>query len=105
MLDQSQLEEFLSLYGKRAKPFIKIIGEHQAFMSVIQTPIGQEILKDAISGMQKAMEQAAHWDKIDDAKKDRCLADMRAYKSICERWAAIIETFTQSVDFIKKSIQ
>jgi len=30
---------------------------------------------------------------------------MRAYKSICERWAAIIATFTQSVDFIKKSIQ
>lgn len=105
MLDQTELETFLTLFGKRAKPFIKILGDHQAFMSVIQTPIGTQILKDAVAGMQKAMSQAAHWDKIDEPKKERCLADMRAYKDICERWATIIEAYNESVKTIKDAIK
>jgi len=105
MLDDTQLEIFLSAFGSRALPHIKILDDNQAFMSAVKTPAGKEILKDAVAGMQKSMEAAANWDGLDNIKRDRCLADMRAYKGICERWANIIEKFNSTIGFIKKTIE
>ena len=96
---QIRLQQLARKMGsKRASILLSVLGKDKAFKNALETPIGQELLKDAVSSIE---------DKISlileekDAQNDR--AELRAYMNIVNKWTNIINQYNKNKETFEKN--
>jgi len=104
MLDRltgDQIDEVLTkLPAKRAEQIITVLSRLQPFADAWGTPLGQELLADAVAQTEMILGKVL--DNKDDAD-DRAL--IKAYKAIIARWSEKINNYLRNVNQVKGEIR
>jgi len=89
----TRLKELAKKMGsdKRVSVLMSVLGKSRSFMNALETPVGQELLKCAVSAIEEKIELIL---AEKDTQKDR--AELQAYMSILRRWQDIINTFNKN---------
>ena len=84
---------------ENASMLLNVLGKEKSFVTAIETSVGQELVKDIVSSMDRIVRVIL--DEKDDIN-DR--AELRAYRSILHRWEGRIKSFnSKHQEFIEKS--
>ena len=81
--------------AKQASVFLSVLGREQQFLNAINSPIGQEIYKDALVSAENLFHSILY-EKSDNENKDR--AELRAYLNIIEKWNDRIDNYYKHKD-------
>jgi len=101
---QEEMDKRLTQLARRigrenATALLSVLGKDKEFLSALDTPIGQELLRDAVSSIERIIDLILH--EKEDAKDK---ADLRAYMSITKRWYKRINQYNKNhEEFIRKS--
>lgn len=85
---------------KNASQILSALGKDKQFLNALETPLGQELLKDAVSCIE---------DKISlilqekDEPKDR--AELKAYMNITKKWSDVINRYNKNREVFDKNTQ
>jgi hypothetical protein len=85
--------------AKRASILLSVLGKNKQFLSALDTPIGQELLKDAVSEMERIIQLI-----LNEKEKDTDKADLRAYKSITQKWADRLARYNKDKETFNKNV-
>lgn len=82
-----------------ASQLLSVLGRDKEFLTALDSAVGQELLRDAVSSVENIMSII-----MNDKDKDEDRADMRAYLSIIKRWQGRIKQYNKNQEeFIRKS--
>ena len=103
MLQEEMDKRLIQLAKKMGKDnasqLLSVLGKDKSFLSALETEVGQELLRDAVSSVEHIIGLILN-EKEDDKDK----ADLRAYLSIIKRWQGRINQYYKNQEkFIKKS--
>ena len=97
---QKQLKQLARKMGQQnASKLLSVLGRNKQFLNAIETPIGQELLRDAVSNIE---------DKISlilqekDEPKDR--AELKAYLVILNTWQQRISEYNKDRAVFDKNV-
>jgi len=76
---------------KNASALLSVLGRDKQFLNAIDTPIGQELLKDAVSGIENKIKLIL---AEKETKQDR--AELQAYLSITQKWQGYINRYNKN---------
>ena len=86
---QKQYERLARKMGaQNASTFINVLGREKQFVNAIDTPLGQELLKDAVSNAEDVI---ALYIAGKEKPEDR--ARLQAYLAIINKWTNVINTY------------
>lgn len=85
--------------GKRASTTFSLLGKNQQFVKALQTPLGQELLRD----IQTNIEYLTRKVVLDDDAKSEDKMLLRAYIRIGEDWSERINKLEKSLSEITGS--
>lgn len=77
--------------AKNSEVFLSVLGKDKAFLSALDTSVGQELLKDATSSIQRIILLIMN---EKDGPQDR--AELKAYLSITKRWQTILNNYNKN---------
>ena len=97
-ITQSDIERFVAKEGKKAQRTLSILGKNEQLLKAIQTPIGQELLSDALSSIDHLLEKI-----IDEKADDKDRADYRALRTLTTRWTEKIKTYQEALHKVKNT--
>jgi hypothetical protein len=84
---------------KNASALLSNLGKNKQFVNALDTPIGQELLKDAVLEMERIIGLILA-EKEDS--KDR--AELQAYKIIIQKWTGYINKYNKDQEKFNKNI-
>ena len=86
---QDQLNQLARKMGvKNASTFLSVLGRQKQFINAVETPIGQELLKDAVSNAEDVISK---YIMNKETREDR--ARLQAYLTIINKWTNIINEY------------
>jgi len=92
----SELERFISRDKGKAKRILSVLAKNQQFLNAIKSPVGQELLTEAIHRMESLLEKIVN---EDSNEKDR--AEYRCLRDITTQWAEKISNHQKAIEEIK----
>jgi len=95
-LDLEKVERFLFKAGKRGAQLLSVLSKQQSFIRAIESEIGRELLKDALSITEGLLEKIISEEAVEAER-----AEYRAFKKILITWAQRIETYQRNLEKIK----
>jgi hypothetical protein len=104
VISEEQINKSLTQLAKKmgehnASALLSVLGKDKQFVNAIESPVGQELLKDAVSCIE---------DKIrlilaeKDTPKDR--AELQAYLSITKKWQVTINRYNKNNESFVKNV-
>lgn len=85
---------------KNASQLLSVLGKDKSFLTALDTTVGQELLKDAVSSIERIMGLI-----INEKESDSDRAELRAYLSIVKRWQGRLNQYNKNREtFDKNSI-
>ena len=85
--------------SKQAGILLNVLGKNKQFLSALDTPVGQELLKDVVSNMERIVKLI-----LEEKESEQDRAELRAYKSFADKWSKRLvrynkdrETFNNNV--------
>ena len=94
--DLEKVERLLLKTGKRGAQLLSVLGRQQSFIRAIESEIGRELLKDALSITEGLLEKIISEEAVEAER-----AEYRAFKKILITWAQRIETYQRNLEKIK----
>jgi len=96
-LSTESINRFLQTSGKKAARVLNTLGKNQAFMSAIESPVGQELMSDALIRMEGLLDKV-----IDETATPQEKAEFRALKGILLGWGTKINSYLINIQEINK---
>jgi len=94
---QQQLTQLSKKMGaKNASVFLSVLGRDKQFINAIETPLGQELLKDAVEHSEECV---SLYLQEKDKPEDR--ARLQAYLAIIKKWQTIINRYEKNREKFK----
>ena len=84
---------------ENASSLLSVLGKNKQFLSALETPVGQELLKDAVSSIEGKI-QLILMEK--DKPNDR--AELQAYLSIVGKWQGHINKYNKDLETYNKNV-
>ena len=84
---------------ENASALLSTLGRDKQFLNAIETPMGQELLKDAVSSIENIISLIL--DEKDELK-DR--AELKAYLTITNKWQKTITRYHKNKGVFEKNI-
>lgn len=98
-MDQRLVQLARRMGSKNASTLLSVLGKDKEFLTALDTPIGQELLRDAVLSIERIMDLIIH-----EKEESQDKADLRAYLSILRRWQGRISQYNDNQEkFIEKS--
>ena len=89
---QQYLNQLAKKMGnENASTFLNVLGRQKQFLNAIETPLGQELLKDAVKNAEDVI-SLIMMEK--DKPEDRAI--LKAYLSIINKWQKIIVDYEKN---------
>jgi hypothetical protein len=95
-LTPTDIEKFVAKEGKKAQRTLSILGKNEQLLNAIQTPIGQELLSDALQNIDCLLEKI-----IDEKADEKDRADYRALRTLTIRWTEKIHAYQEALMKVK----
>ncbi len=92
----TDIERFVAKEGKKAQRTLSILGKNEQLLKAIQTPIGQELLSDALQNIDFLLEKI-----IDEKADEKDKADYRALRTLTIRWTEKIQAYQEALHKVK----
>jgi DNA-binding PadR family transcriptional regulator len=90
-------QEYINKVGRaQANKVIEILGEQNQFYEAFNTPIGRELLKDAVNRVDELNRKI--W-KEEESDMER--AEFRVLKQLISRWSKKIDAYVKNLEVIK----
>lgn len=83
---------------KNATSLLSVLGKDKQFMNAIDGPVGQELMKDAVSCIEDKMSLIL---QEKDEPKDR--AELKAYLAIITKWQGAINRYSKNREVFEKN--
>lgn len=92
------IEGFVQKHGSRnCARIMSMLGKKQPFVEAMQSEVGQQILKEAVTRLEILLEKGFENTATDDEK-----AEYRVLKKIVENWSSQIATYNKGVKRLKQ---
>lgn len=82
---------------ENASKLLSALGRDKQFLNAIETPVGQELLKDAANCIE---DKIALWLQGKDSPEDR--AEVKAYLNIINKWQNVINRYYKNKEKFTK---
>lgn len=90
-------QEYINKVGRaQANKVIEILGEQNQFYEAFNTPIGRELLKDAVNRVDELNRKI--WK---EEENDMERAEFRVLKQLIGRWSKKIDAYVKNLEVIK----
>jgi DNA-binding PadR family transcriptional regulator len=90
-------QEYINKVGRaQANKVIEILGEQNQFYEAFNTPIGRELLKDAVNRVDELNRKI--WK---EEENDMERAEFRVLKQLISRWSKKIDAYVKNLEVIK----
>ena len=104
MIPEDQINKSLTQLARkmgkeRASVLLSVLGKNKQFLSALDSPVGQELLKDAVLAIQNKMELI-----MDEKDKPQDRAELQAYLSITRKWAKRLTEYNKDTERFNKNI-
>ena len=104
MISEEQINKNLTelarkMGQKNASALLSVLGKDKQFINAIDTPVGQELLKDAVSAIEGKIGLIL---AEKESKQDR--AELQAYLSITKKWQGYINRYNKSKEKFDKNV-
>lgn len=101
MIPEDQINKRLTQLARkmgqeRASALLSVLGKQKQFISAIETPVGQELLKDSVLSIEHKIELVLN---EKDTPQDR--AELKAYLSILRKWQKVISNYDKNQGVFK----
>ena len=97
-LTPNDIERFVAKEGKKAQRTLSILGKNEQLLKAINTPIGRELLNDAVVNIDRLLEKIINEDADE---KDR--ADYRALRTLTLKWTEKIHAYQDALHKVKNT--
>ena len=84
---------------KNASNLLSVLGRDKQFINALDTPVGQELLKDATCCVEDIISLIL---QEKDESKDR--AELKAYLAIITKWSGIINQYNKNKGIFEKNV-
>jgi hypothetical protein len=84
---------------KNAGALLSVLGKNKQFLSALDTPVGQELLKDAVLAVEGKIELI-----LAEKDKDQDRAELRAYRKIIDKWVGYINRYNKDQEVFNKNV-
>lgn len=84
---------------ENASKLLSALGRDKQFLNAVETPVGQELLKDAVSSIE---DKLVLWLQNKATDEDR--AETKAYLSIINKWQMVINRYYKNKEKFTKSV-
>ena len=84
---------------KNASALLSVLGKQKQFLSALDTPVGQELLKDAVLSVESKIELILN---EKDTPQDR--AELKAYLTILRKWQKMIATYNKNKEMFNTNV-
>ena len=98
-VDKNLVQLARKMGPKPASALLSVLGKNKQFLSALETPVGQELLKDAVSSVEGKIELIL---TEKDKPKDR--AELQAYLSIISKWQGYINKYNKDTETFNKNV-
>lgn len=95
-LNIERIESLLARTGMRGAKLLTILGKQSQFMRAIESEVGQQLLRDALSISESLLDKIVHEEATEGER-----AEYRALKKILLTWAARINGYHENLSKIK----
>lgn len=92
-IDLEKVERLLVKTGKRGAQLLSVLGKQASFVRALESEIGQQLLKDALSITEGLLEKI-----ISEEANESERAEYRALKKILITWAQRVETYQRNLE-------
>jgi hypothetical protein len=94
------LAGYLRLTGKAGSRTLHVLGKYQSFTAAIASPVGREILNDAIQRHDKLLDRVASLDATDIEK-----AEYKALREVILRWSEKIVAYEANLKSLNDGVR
>jgi len=103
-LSESDVNKTLRQLGRKMGPenaskLLSALGRDKQFMNAIETPAGQELMKDAVSCIE---DKLVLWLQGKDTPEDK--AEVKAYLNIINKWQGVINRYYKNKEKFTKNV-
>jgi len=98
MPSYEQAQQFIATHGDKANRILTVMAKRAKFMEAINTPLGQEILKDVAVGMEELLDKI-----IQEKATVQEKAEFRAYRKIMNSWTDRIRAYNKNVYMVENN--
>jgi hypothetical protein len=92
----SEIEKFLLAYGAKGERMLSYMGEHQALIDAINTPLGKQLLKVANDRHQDLVKKVLNSEATSEE-----VAERKALYEIMVRWSSIISAYYKNLNLLR----
>jgi len=75
-----------------AKRLLSVLGKNKSFYNAIETPVGQELLKDVVVQIEYRIGKI-----LNEEDSQEIRAELRAYMTILNRWSKTISKYKEDL--------
>ncbi|MHA1951844.1 MAG: hypothetical protein ACW987_18515 [Candidatus Thorarchaeota archaeon] len=97
-LNQTDIEKFLAIHGKKGIKTLSILGQRQKFAAAMKTEVGQMVLKSIMVKMEVLLDKMHK--RIREYKDPQI--EMISYNALCDLFIELVERITKFNDVKKK---
>ena len=103
-LSETEVNNTLQQLGRKmgqenASKLLSALGRDKQFLNAIESPIGQELMKDAANSIE---DKLSIWLQGKDTPEDK--AEVKAYLNIVNKWQATINRYSKNKEKFNKSV-
>jgi len=91
-----QTVAYLQQTGKKGANTVSYLGRHEPFMQAIQSPLGQELLKDLCARHEQLLEKVGDLVATDEEK-----GEFKAVKKLIHDWSERIAKYDKALQEVK----
>jgi hypothetical protein len=84
---------------ENASKLLSALGRDKQFLNAIETPVGQELMKDATASIE---DKLVLWLQDKDTPEDK--AEVKAYLKIINKWQTTISRYNKNKEKFTKSV-
>ena len=98
--DRAKLEKLAKRIGnENAKTLLSVLGREKGFIDAINSPLGEELLKDAIFAVENKLDLI-----LNEKDKPEDRAEVRVYMSILRKWTSRINKYSQNKERLVQAL-
>lgn len=86
------IESFLAKSGQRGARVLSVLGRQQGFVDAIESPLGRELLKDAVMLSDQLLDKI-----VKEEASDADRADYRAMMRILTSWSERVKLYNRTL--------
>lgn len=104
MIPEQQIDKRLVQLSKKmgqknASALLSVLGKQKQFLDALNTPVGQELLKDSVQSIENKIELI-----MDEKDTPQDRAELKAYLTILRKWQKIIVNYDKNQGVFKDNI-